>query len=225
MVAREGSRRERGRQDAGPSFFCPAGPRPRPPLRRARQCLRFAFRAFFGTRHARDCRGRPAFWPPPPATSSSRLCLLPALRIPLPFAPFVPPSALTSLATGIAALDAVLPGRGIPKGRLTEIVGVLGSGRTTLARQLAKATIAHGLRVACVDATRTLDPRGWAGLCAAGVELLVVRPTERARGAWCADILLRSGAFALVLLDGAPPLSRSVTVRLTRLARDAEAAF
>jgi recombination protein RecA len=151
--------------------------------------------------------------------------LLPALRIPLPFAPFVPPSALTSLATGLTALDAVLPGRGIPKGRLTEIVGVLGSGRTTLVRQLAKATIARGLRVACVDATRTLDPRGWAGLCAAGAELLVVRPQERARGAWCADILLRSGAFALVVLDGAPPLSRSVTVRLTRLARDAEAAF
>ena len=151
--------------------------------------------------------------------------MLPALRIPLPFAPFVPPSALTSLGTGLAALDAVLPGRGVPKGRLTEVVGVLGSGRTTLVRQLAKATIARGLRVACVDATRTLDPRGWASLSAAGAELLVVRPQERARAAWCADILLRSGAFALVVLDGAPPLSRSVTVRLTRLARDAEAAF
>jgi hypothetical protein len=53
----------------------------------------------------------------------------------------------------------------------------------------------------------------------------MVRPNTPGKGAWCADILLRSGAFALVVLDGGPPLKRSVGVRLTRLAREAGAAF
>jgi hypothetical protein len=48
---------------------------------------------------------------------------------------------------------------------------------------------------------------------------------EPVHGAWCADVLLRSGAFALVVLDGAPMLARGVAVRLTRLAREADAAF
>jgi len=42
---------------------------------------------------------------------------------------------------------------------------------------------------------------------------------------YCADLLLRSGAFALVVMDGAPQLSRVLAVRLTRLARDVGAAF
>ena len=148
--------------------------------------------------------------------------MLPAQR--LSVAPPPPPT----IATGLAALDAVLLGRGVPKGRLTEIVGLLGSGRTTLARRLVAAAVEQGLRAAYVDAGRTLDPRGWAQLAEdpeRGAGVLVVRPKDRGRGAWCADVLLRSGAFGLVVLDGAPPLSRQVTVRLTRLARDAGAAL
>ena len=149
--------------------------------------------------------------------------MLPAQRLSV-----APPPTIAVLPTGLAALDAVLLGRGVPKGRLTEIVGLLGSGRTTLARRLVAAAVEQGLRVAYVDAGRTLDPRGWAPLAedpVRGAGVLVVRPKDRGRGAWCADVLLRSGAFGLVVLDGAPPLSRQVTVRLTRLARDAGAAL
>jgi hypothetical protein len=149
--------------------------------------------------------------------------MLSALRLSV-----APPPAVAAFPTGLAALDAVLPGRGVPKGRLTEVVGLLGSGRTTLARRLIATVVEKGLRAAYIDAGRTLDPRGWASLAEdpeRGLGVLVVRPKDRSRAAWCADVLLRSGAFALVVLDGAPPLSRQVTVRLTRLARDAEAAF
>ena len=55
--------------------------------------------------------------------------------------------------------------------------------------------------------------------------LWVVRPGEATRGPWCADLLLRSGAFALVVLDGAPVLPRTVAVRLTQLARESDAAL
>jgi RecA/RadA recombinase len=100
-----------------------------------------------------------------------------------------------------------------------------------------------GVWVAYVDATRTLAPRDWAeaearAVAAAarspldrgggggeGGRLWVVRPHDPARAAWCADVLLRSGAFGLVVLDGAPPLSRAIAVRLTRLARESDAAL
>jgi hypothetical protein len=78
--------------------------------------------------------------------------------------------------------------------------------------------------VAYIDAQRTLDPRDWVHLGdAEGVWM--IRPHDATRAAWCADVLLRSSAFALVILDGAPALSKEVAVRLTRLARESSAAF
>ena len=138
------------------------------------------------------------------------------------------------LGTGVSALDEALEGRGIPRGRLTEVVGAAGSGKTTLLRRLVAEAVEKRLWVAYVDAARTLAPRDWAHLGGRGGRdalgsafggVWMVRPLDPARGAWCADVLLRSGAFALVVLDGAPPLARAVAVRLTRLARDTGSAL
>ena len=135
-----------------------------------------------------------------------------------------PAPAAPAIPTGIAVLDAVLQGGGLPRGRLTEIVGSIGSGKTTLARAVVEATIAEHGWVAYVDAQRTLDPRDWVHLGdAEGVWM--IRPHDASRAAWCADVLLRSGAFALVVIDGAPTLTKSAAVRLTRLARDGGAAL
>jgi hypothetical protein len=135
-----------------------------------------------------------------------------------------PPPATPALPTGVAALDAVLTGGGLPRGRLTEIVGPAGSGKTTLTRAIVEATVAAHGWVAYVDAQRTLDARDWVHLGdAEGV--WIIRPRDAGRAAWCADVLLRSGAFALVVLDGAPALTKSAAVRLTRLARESNAAF
>jgi recombination protein RecA len=133
-----------------------------------------------------------------------------------------PPPPTPALPTGVAALDAVLLGGGLPRGRLTEIAGPTGSGKTTLARAIVESTVAAHGWVAYVDAQRTLDARDWVHLGdAEGV--WVIRPRDAGRAAWCADVLLRSGAFALVVLDGAPMLSKSAAVRLTRLARESNA--
>ncbi len=128
------------------------------------------------------------------------------------------------LTTGIAALDDALAGGGIPRGRLTEVAGVRGSGKTTLLRQVVETTVRAGGWVGYVDATRTLAPRDWS-LAVSRSGIWVTRPVVASQGAWCADVLLRSGAFTLVILDGAPPLSRAVAVRLTRLARQTNAAL
>jgi recombination protein RecA len=129
------------------------------------------------------------------------------------------------LPSGIAELDALLVGRGIPRGRLTEITGAGGSGRTSMLRTLVTAVATGGRWVAYIDATRTLAPRDWAHVGSERAPLWMVRPANPARAAWCADLLLRSGAFALVVMDGAPPISRVLAVRLTRLAHDVGAAF
>lgn len=129
------------------------------------------------------------------------------------------------LPTGIAELDALLVGRGIPRGRLTEITGASGSGRTSMLRTLVAAVATGGRWVAYIDAARTLAPRDWAHVGSERAPLWMIRPANSARATWCADLLLRSGAFALVVMDGAPSISRVLAVRLTRLARDVGAAF
>jgi hypothetical protein len=135
------------------------------------------------------------------------------------------PSTTPGLPTGFAALDAILPGGGIPAGRITELLAPPGLGKTTIGRSLVAATITAGRCVAWIDATRTLDPRDWVSASMDGDALWVVRPADPARAPWCADLLLRTGAFALVVLDGAPVLPRVVAVRLAQLARDADAAL
>ena len=124
-------------------------------------------------------------------------------------------------ATGIALLDAALGG-GIPRGRITEVVGAMAAGKAAMLRQVVTRVLSQGGWVAWVDARRTLSPQPWAGL---GTRLVMVRPHDHKRGAWCADVLLRSGVFALVVLDGAPLLSRVNGVRLAQLARERDAAF
>lgn len=154
-----------------------------------------------------------------PASSPAQGAPVPleSLRALLP-APLPPPG----LPTGVDVLDRALASSGLPRGRLTEVVGA--TGKLTLLRQVVDAAVERGEWVAYIDASRTLAPRDWAHLGhIAGV--WIVRPPEATRAAWCADVLLRSGAFSLVVLDSAPPISRAVAVRLTGLARESNAAF
>jgi len=131
---------------------------------------------------------------------------LAAVTAPVPF---------VGVPTGIEALDRALSG-GLPRGRLTEITGPIGSGTTSLVRHIVTQS---NQRVAYIDAARTLVPRDWAHVGT----LWVIRPPTPQRGAWSADVLLRSGAFGLVVLDSAPPLTRAVTMRLSQLARESDA--
>lgn len=153
-----------------------------------------------------------------------------------------------SLPTGLAALDALLGG-GLPRGRLSELQAPRGQGRTTLLRSLVAHTLATGRWVAIIDAQRTLAPADWARLASPSAtgpgsigrtpppsrnagpseletsRLAVIRPADPAKASWCADVLLRSGAYALVVLDGVPALPRNIVLRLTRLAHDRQVVF
>lgn len=127
------------------------------------------------------------------------------------------------IPTGIAPLDRVLPG-GVPRGKVSVLTGPPGSGRTGVARRVVETALAGQLDTAVVDAQRTLAAFDWAHL-GDHDGFRVVRPPQPAQGAWCADLLLRSGAFGLVVLDGGPALDRSTAARLAALAKEHDAAL
>ena len=96
-------------------------------------------------------------------------------------------------STGLAQLDRALGG-GIPRGRVTEISGPLAVGKTALLRKLVGQVLHTGAWVAWIDATCTLAPAPFTTM---GARFVVIRPPDRKRCAWTADLLLRSGVFAL----------------------------
>lgn len=162
--------------------------------------------------------------------------------------PSRPPGSGGEVApTGVDALDRLLPRGGLPRGVAVEWVGPRSCGKTALLRSVLARLRARGESVALVDARRTLYAPDWAPLAGEGGGFWVVRPSDPEEASWCADLLLRSGAFGGVALvpggeapaspgsgrsgrgqrreSGSPALGRSAVVRLQRLAEDAESLF
>jgi hypothetical protein len=133
------------------------------------------------------------------------------------------PTVRRGLAFGMPALDAAFPS-GVPRGQITVLDAPLGSGGTTLLLALAEATLRSDEGVALVDAERSLAPQAAAHLATLG-PFWVVRPQAGENAWWCADVLLRTGAFGLVIVDRGPAPARRVTVRLQRLAHDKDGAL
>jgi len=126
----------------------------------------------------------------------------------------------------------------LPRGRVIEWLGPRSSGKTTLLRVALAGLRATGESVALIDSTRSLYAPDWVGLIAGEGRFWVIRPPDPTEATWCADLILRSGAFGAVALLGpphgvtgedmervAPLLHRAVTVRLQRLAEEANAVF
>ena len=131
------------------------------------------------------------------------------------------PARTRGLPFGVPPLDALLPA-GLPRGQITALDALLGSGGTALLLALAETTLRADEGVAFVDAARSLAPQATAHLAALG-QFWVIRPRGTESAWWCADMLLRTGAFGLVIVDQAPAAARPVAVRLQRLARDKDA--
>ena len=120
------------------------------------------------------------------------------------------------VATGIAALDGILPNGGLPRGRLS--VWMPQGGATGILRSACVAVAATGERAAWIDGLGTIAGQFWKE------GPVLVRPANRRNSLRAAEELLRCGGFALIVLTGSEPAGTEM-VRLSRASREGGSAF
>ena len=114
---------------------------------------------------------------------------------------------LEVVSTGSLALDVALGIGGLPRGRVVEIYGPEASGKTTLTLQVVSEIQKLGGTAAFVDAEHALDP-GYAENIGVQVEdLLVSQPDTGEQALEITDMLVRSGAVDVVVIDSVAALT------------------
>jgi recombination protein RecA len=114
--------------------------------------------------------------------------------------------ALEVIPTGSISLDVALGIGGLPRGRVVEIYGPESSGKTTVAlHAVANAQRAGGI-VAFIDAEHALDPDYAKALGVDTDALLVSQPDSGEQALEIADMLIRSGALDLIVIDSVAAL-------------------
>ena len=112
-----------------------------------------------------------------------------------------------AISTGSLALDIALGIGGLPRGRVVEIYGPESSGKTTLTLQVIAEAQKLGGTCAFVDAEHALDP-GYAQKLGVDVDdLLVSQPDTGEQALEIADMLVRSGAVDVVVVDSVAALT------------------
>lgn len=111
------------------------------------------------------------------------------------------------ISTGSLSIDVALGIGGLPKGRVVEIYGPESSGKTTLALQAIAECQKTGGTAAFVDAEHALDP-GYAEKLGVNVDdLLVSQPDTGDQALEITDMLVRSGAVDVVVIDSVAALT------------------
>jgi len=118
-----------------------------------------------------------------------------------------PPKPAPILPTGLAALDRALGVGGLPRGRIVEIFGPEGSGKTTLALQVVAQTQAAGGLCAYVDAEHALDTAYAAQLGVRFGDLLLSQPSSGEQALEVVRLLCRTGCVQLVVVDSVAALT------------------
>ncbi|MCE2653028.1 MAG: recombinase RecA [Planctomycetaceae bacterium] len=114
--------------------------------------------------------------------------------------------AIPGLSTGAISLDLALGGKGIPRGRIIEIFGPESSGKTTLALTVAASAQREGGVAAFIDAEHALDP-SWARRLGVNIDqLLVSQPDCGEQALEIAEMLARSSAVDLIVVDSVAAL-------------------
>lgn len=113
---------------------------------------------------------------------------------------------IEGIPTGSLALDIALGGRGLPKGRIVEIFGPESSGKTTLALHVIANAQKGGGIAAFIDAEHALDP-SWAKKLGVDLEtLLVSQPDCGEDGVQIAEMLVKSNAVDVIVIDSVAAL-------------------
>jgi recombination protein RecA len=111
-----------------------------------------------------------------------------------------------TIPTGSIALDAALGIGGLPRGRIIEIYGPESSGKTTLTLHAIANAQKNGGTAAFIDAEHALDPEYAKALGVDIDSLLVSQPDTGEQALEIADMLVRSGAIDLIVVDSVAAL-------------------
>lgn len=115
-------------------------------------------------------------------------------------------AARDGISTGALSLDIALGGSGIPRGRIVEIFGPESGGKTTLSLHIVAAAQKAGGVAAFVDAEHALDP-SWMKRCGVNPEtLLVSQPDCGEQALEITDMLVRSNAVDVIVIDSVAAL-------------------
>ena len=115
-------------------------------------------------------------------------------------------AGVPGIPTGALSLDLALGGRGLPKGRIIEIYGPESSGKTTLALSVVGNAQKQGGVAAFIDAEHALDP-SWAKRLGVDLEdLLVSQPTYGEEALQIAEMLIKSNAVDVIVIDSVAAL-------------------
>lgn len=115
--------------------------------------------------------------------------------------------AVSAISTGNTAIDVALGVGGFPRGRIVEIYGPESSGKTTVAlHAIASAQKAGGIAV-FIDAEHALDPEYARALGVDTDALLVAQPDTGEQALEITDMLVRSGAIDIVVVDSVAALT------------------
>jgi len=114
--------------------------------------------------------------------------------------------AVDVIPTGALSLDIALGVGGIPRGRVTEIYGPDGAGKTTLALHIVAEAQKRGGVAAYIDMEHALDP-DYAEACGVDVDnLYIAQPDTGEQALEIAETLVRSGAVDVVVIDSVAAL-------------------
>ena len=108
------------------------------------------------------------------------------------------------VSTGSLGLDIALGVGGLPRGRVIEIYGPESSGKTTLTLQVIAEMQKLGGSAAFIDAENALDPQYAQKLGVNIDELLISQPDTGEQALEIADMLVRSGAVDVIVVDLSP---------------------
>src|SRR5690242_19894932 len=115
-------------------------------------------------------------------------------------------AGMSVIPTGSMALDVALGIGGIPRGRIVEVYGPEGSGKTTVCLHIIAEAQRKGGIAAFIDAEHALDPTYARALGVNIDELLVSQPDNGEQALEIADLMVRSGAVDLVVVDSVAAL-------------------
>ena len=114
---------------------------------------------------------------------------------------------IRAVSTGSLTLDCALGIGGLPRGRVVEIYGPESSGKTTLTLQAIAECQKTGGTAAFVDAEHALDPVYAENLGVNVEDLLVSQPDTGEQALEITDMLVRSGAVDIVVVDSVAALT------------------